>query len=209
MSKQDNSLYKQSEQRIQEQSEAFLALLTKRGILADKKIDDEKRRQAKQEKLKNSYHNTLLLMQHYRTVVWMLECFPKTVSEELDKPFEDIDRLLDDVDLSVALGDKKLESRIEGVERSRLLIDRVNEALTVLKKKPENGERLYNLIYTTYIIPEKLTHQEILYRLNMSSRNYYRLREQAITVLSIRLWATPATDVGFWLEMLTLLEGLE
>lgn len=209
MSKQDNSLYKQSEQRIQEQSEAFLALLTKRGILADKKIDDEKRRQAKQEKLKNSYHNTLLLMQHYRTVVWMLECFPKTVSEELDKPFEDIDRLLDDVDLSVALGDKKLESRIEGVERSRLLIDRVNEALTVLKKKPENGERLYNLIYTTYIIPEKLTHQEILYRLNMSSRNYYRLREQAITVLSIRLWATPATDVDFWLEMLTLLEGLE
>lgn len=209
MSKQDNSLYKQSEQRIQEQSEAFLALLTKRGILADKKIDDEKRRQAKKEKLKNSYHNTLLLMQHYRTVVWMLECFPKTVSEELDKPFEDIDRLLDDVDLSVALGDKKLESRIEGVERSRLLIDRVNEALTVLKKKPENGERLYNLIYTTYIIPEKLTHQEILYRLNMSSRNYYRLREQAITVLSIRLWATPATDVDFWLEMLTLLEGLE
>lgn len=209
MSKQDSSLYKQSEQRIQEQSEAFLALLTKRGILADKKIDDEKRRQAKQEKLKNSYHNTLLLMQHYRTVVWMLECFPKTVSEELDKPFEDIDRLLDDVDLSVALGDKKLESRIEGVERSRLLIDRVNEALTVLKKKPENGERLYNLIYTTYIIPEKLTHQEILYRLNMSSRNYYRLREQAITVLSIRLWATPATDVDFWLEMLTLLEGLE
>jgi len=209
MSKQDSSLYKQSEQRIQEQSEAFLALLTKRGILADKKIDDEKRRQAKKEKLKNSYHNTLLLMQHYRTVVWMLECFPKTVSEELDKPFEDIDRLLDDVDLSVALGDKKLESRIEGVERSRLLIDRVNEALTVLKKKPENGERLYNLIYTTYIIPEKLTHQEILYRLNMSSRNYYRLREQAITVLSIRLWATPATDVDFWLEMLTLLEGLE
>ena len=88
-------------------------------------------------------------------------------------------------------------------------MDRVNEALTVLKKKPENGERLYNLIYTTYIVPEKLSHPELLSRLNMSSRNYYRLRQQAITILSIRLWSAPASDVDFWLEMLTLLEGLE
>lgn len=84
-----------------------------------------------------------------------------------------------------------------------------NEALTVLRKKPDNGERLYNLIYTTYIAPDVLNHQEILYRLTLSSRNYYRLRQQAISVLSIRLWATAAPDVDFWLEMLTLIEGLE
>ena len=36
---------------------------------------------------------------------------------------------------------------MEGIQKSRLLLDRVNEALTVLKKKPENGERLYQLIY--------------------------------------------------------------
>lgn len=209
MSKQDNLLYEQQERRIQAQSDAFITLLTKRGILADQQIDDEKKRIAKQEKAKNSYHNTLMLLQHYRTIMWMLECFPETVAAELDKPFESIDRLIEDVDMAVTLGNKKIESRIEGIQKSRLLMDRVNEALTVLKKKPENGERLYSLIYTTYIAPEKLNHQELLFRLNMSSRNYYRLRQQAITILSIRLWAAPASDVDFWLEMLTLLEGLE
>lgn len=209
MSKQDNSLYEQQEKRIQAQSDAFITLLTKRGILADQQINDEKKRIAKQAKAKNSYHNTLMLLQHYRTIMWMLECFPETVAAELDEPFEDIDKLIDNIDTAVTLGNKKIQSRIEGIQKSRLLIDRVNEALTVLKKKPENGERLYNLIYTTYIASEKLSHQELLFRLNMSSRNYYRLRQQAITILSIRLWSAPATDVDIWLEMLTLLEGLE
>lgn len=87
-------------------------------------------------------------------------------------------------------------------------MERVNEALTVLKKKPENGERLYKLIYLTYIAPERLSHNELLYRLDMSSRHYYRLRQQAITILSIRLWAAPDTEVDVWLDMLTLIEGL-
>lgn len=209
MSKQDNSLYEQQERRIQAQSDAFITLLTKRGILADQQINDEKKRIAKQEKAKNSYHNTLMLLQHYRTIMWMLECFPETVAVELDRPFEDIDKLIENIDTAVTLENKKIESRIKGIQKSRLLIDRVNEALTVLKKKPENGERLYDLIFTTYIAPEKLNHQDLMFKLNMSSRNYYRLRQQAITILSIRLWSAPASDVDFWLEMLTLLEGLE
>ena len=114
-----------------------------------------------------------------------------------------MDKLIEDVDVEVALGNKKIESRMQGMQKSRLLMDRLNEALTVLRKKPDNGERLYNLIYTTYIAPE------VLYRLNLSSRNFYRYRQQAISVLSIRLWATAAPDVDFWLEMLTLLEGLK
>ena len=44
MSKQDNSLYEQQERRIQAQSDAFITLLTKRGILADQQINDEKKR---------------------------------------------------------------------------------------------------------------------------------------------------------------------
>lgn len=210
MSKQDaKMLYEQQEGRILAQSEAFIALLTKRGILADPKIKDERARNARQEKTKNSYHNTLLLLQHYRTIAWMLECFPETVAQELDRPLEAVDTLLDQVDLELAMGNRKLESRMESVRKTRLLIDRVNEALTILKRKPENGERLYQLIYLTYIAPERLSHTELLYRLDMSSRHYYRLRQQAITILSIRLWSAPAADVDLWLEMLALFEGEE
>lgn len=209
MSKQDELQYEQQEKRIQVQSDAFITLLTKRGILGDSRIDDAQKRAARQEKTKNCYHNTLMLLQHYRTLVWMLECFPETVAAELDRPFEGVDKLIEEVDVEVALGNKKIESRMQGMQKSRLLMDRLNEALTVLRKKPDNGERLYNLIYTTYIAPEALNHQEVLYRLNLSSRNFYRLRQQAISILSIRLWATAAPDVDFWLEMLTLLEGLK
>ena len=210
MSKNKNniSLYEQQEERIRVQSDAFITLLTERGILGDHRIDDERIRNARQAKQKNTYHNTLMLLKNYRTIAWMLECFPDNVAEELDRPFENLDDLIDHIDVEMSMGNRKLESRIEGVRKSRILLDRVNEALTVLKKKPENGEILYNLIYQTFITPENLTLTDILYRLDISPRHYYRLRSQAITILSIRLWAAPAKDVDFWLEMLTLLEGL-
>ena len=210
MSKNKNniSLYEQQEERIRVQSDAFITLLTERGILGDHRIDDERIRNARQTKQKNTYPNTLMLLKNYRTIAWMLECFPDNVAEELDRPFENLDELIDHIDVEMSMGNRKLESRIEGVRKSRLLLDRVNEALTVLKKKPENGEILYNLIYQTFITPENLSLTDILYRLDISPRHYYRLRSQAITILSIRLWSAPAKDVDFWLEMLTLLEGL-
>ena len=206
--KDNISLYEQQEERIRIQSDAFITLLTERGILGDHRIDDERIRNARQAKQKNTYHNTLMLLKNYRTIAWMLECVPDNVAAELDRPFVELDELIDHIDIEMSMGNRKLESRIEGVQKSRILLDRVNEALTVLKKKPENGELLYNLIYQTFITPEKLGLTDILYRLDISPRHYYRLRSQAITILSIRLWAAPAKDVDFWLEMLTLLEGL-
>ena len=209
MSKQDEKKVNgEQENRIVAQAETIISLLTKRGVLGDTAIDDEKLRLARQERTKNSYHNTLVLLQQYRTIVWVMECFPEAIAEELEKPFEKLDTLLEQVDLEMARGNQKLENRMEGVRKSRLLLDRVNEALTVLKKKPVDGERLYNLIYLTYIAPEQLSHNELLYRLDMSSRHYYRLRQQAITILSIRLWAAPAAEVDLWLEMLMVLEGM-
>ncbi len=208
MSRADGNGLEQQE-KMQIQSDAMIGLLTDRGILPDTGIENEKVREARKEKRKNTYHNTMMLLQHYRTIVWLFECFPENVAGELEKPFEGVDKLLEQVDLEVSWGNRKLESRLDGIQKSRLLLDRVNEALTVLKKKPEDGERLYKLIYLTYIAPERLSHNELLYRLDMSSRHYYRLRQQAITILSIRLWAAPDTEVDVWLDMLTLIEGME
>ena len=209
MSRADGNRLEQ-QKKMQVQSDAMIGLLTNRGILPDIGIDNEKVREARKEKQKNTYHNTMMLLQYYRMIVWLFECFPENVARELEKPFEGgVDTLLEQVDLEVSWGNRKLESRLEGIQKSRLLLDRVNEALTVLKKKPENGERLYQLIYLTYIAPERLNHNELLYRLDMSSRHYYRLRQQAITILSIRLWAAPDSDVDVWLEMVALIEGLE
>ena len=177
--------------------------------MANPKVTDEKIRTARRKKDRDRYHNTLLLLQNYRTLVWVMECFPETVAEELDKPLMDMDELLEQMDLQLAMGNRKLENQLEGARKSRILLDRVNDALTVLKHKPSNGKRLYQIIYLTYISPEELSHTELLYRLDMSSRHYYRLRQQAITILSIRLWSAPSAEVDLWLDMLSFLEALE
>ena len=190
------------------QPEVVLDMLAKRGLIAENATDPERIKKAKQEQKKQAYHNTELLLKHYRTMAWLLECMPNTIAAELDERFETVDELIGKLDVEMAYGNKKLESRLQNVQKTRLLLDRVNEALTVLKRKPGDRQRLYDLIYLTYITPEPLTHPELLYRLNTSSRQYYRWREQAINILSIRLWAAITKQGDFWLEMLTILDSV-
>ena len=181
--------------------------LARRGLLPDTGISDEQRRTAKQKRLQKSFHNTELLLKNYRDIAWMVECLPDAVAEELDRPFETVDELLDGIEVSSTFGQRKLEKRLAGVEKTRLMLERVNDALTVLKQKPGNGQMLYNLIYLTYIAPEKLSPEELLFRLNISSRNYYRYRIQAINLLSLRLWSSPDSTVDLWLELLMISES--
>lgn len=186
----------------------IVELMTDRGMLPDSSIEDDKIRAKKQKLRKTAYHNTILLLKHYRMIAWLLECFPGDVADELDKPFKEVDKLIESIDMDTSWGNKKLESRIQTIEKTRLLMDRLNEALTVLKKMPKEGSRLYRIIYLTYIIPEKLDHNELLLRLDLSSRHYYRLRREAISVISVRLWTATTADVDVWLEMITLLEDM-
>jgi hypothetical protein len=196
----------EQESQLLEQSEAFLGLLQRRGILEDGQIDDEARRKADMDRKRKTYHNTLLMLQNYRNISWALESFPEEIAVELVRPLESLDALLSMLDTEIVFGNYRLESRLQSVQKSRLLLDRINDALTMLKKKPKVGPMLYKVIYETFIAPEYLTIAELVYRLNISPRHYYRLRSQAINVLSLRLWSAPAEELDSWLEVLTLLE---
>lgn len=136
----------------------------------------------------------------------MMDNFPDTIAEELDKPFEKFDDMIDRLDLEMSIGNKKIQNKLAGLEKTRLLIDRINDALTVLKKKPDDGETLYSLIYMSYISPEVLNHNELLFRLSISSRQYYRLREKAISVLSLCLWNSNDKDLDLWLNVIEMLK---
>ena len=195
------------EEKYSTQSELLCSLLERRGLVGDPSIPNEKARAAEQELRRNMYHNTQVMLKHYRDIVWALECFPQEIAQELEQPLKDLDALLSVVDTQVALGNAKLEHRLLSIRKSRLLLDRINDALTVLRHKPSNGELMYNIIFQTFITPDKPTHSDILYRLDISERHYYRLRQQAINTLSIRLWTAPQGCLDAWLEILTLLEG--
>ena len=195
------------EQNHSEKNELLRDLLERRGLVEDPSIPNEKARTAEQELRRNMYHNTQVMLKNYRDIVWALECFPQDIAQELEQPLKDLDALLSVVDTQVALGNAKLEHRLLGIRKSRLLLNRINDALTVLRHKPSNGELMYNIIFQTFITPDKPTHSDILYRLDISERHYYRLRQQAINILSIRLWTAPQGCLDAWLEILTLLEG--
>jgi hypothetical protein len=145
----DMNREEQHESVISDKSEAFLKMLTERGILEDPQIDEEKARQAVKTKKRRMYHNTELMLKHYRNINWALECFPADVAEELDRPMNDLDALLSLISAEIAMDNTKLTGRLMSVQKSRLLLDRLNEALTVLRQKPGNGELMYKSLFLT------------------------------------------------------------
>ena len=158
--------------------------------------------------MQKAYHNTEALLNQYRLIVWVLECAPGELAQELMTPVQDIDRLAEKIDLATTLGDKRVESRVNAMMKTRFLVDRVHDALSVLRQKPGNGEQLYSVIYTTYIDPVERKNDEIIDLLHLSARTYYRLRREAITIMSVRLWSAPSGDIDAWLEVLTLLQSM-
>lgn len=191
--------------------DAFASNMVKcMGSLKDKaaaedESSDKKNSAATQKRQKIAYHNTLMLLKNYRNIAWIAECLPETIAYELDEKFKDIDTIIDRIDIQLSLENKKLESRLEGAKKTRLLLDRINEALTVLMKKPGNGPELYKVISETFIIPEIYDVRSIAQKLRISLKKYYRLREQAISIISIRLWAAPTLETDIWLNMMTML----
>lgn len=197
-----------SEHQRQPQAVEILNMLERRGIVQDQDITSDKVREAEQTMRKNMYHNTKIMLKTYRSIIWALECFPEEVAQELNRPLKDLDVLLSAVDTQLAMGNARLEHKLMNIQKTRILVNWINDALTVLRQKPGNGQLMYYIIFQTYITPDELTHAEILYRVDISDRHYYRLRQQAINILSIRLWTAPAGCLDAWLEILTLLEGL-
>lgn len=208
MSENTRQLFEQQESQLSAQSAAFMKYLVRKGLISDTTIQNPEVRKVKQERQRVMFHNTQLLLKHYRNIKWVLECFPDTVAEDLDVPYKHLDDLLSSIDAHLSLDNIKLQHRLESLHRSRLLMDRLNEALTMLQKKPGNGELMYQVIYQTYISPEQMKHEQILSVINISGRQYYKLRQQAFTLLSIRLWSAPATEMDSWIEVMTLLEML-
>ncbi len=184
--------------------EAVLSFLRERGILADESITP---RQVEDKKRKEAYHNTLLLLSNCRNILWQTDSELDTIAAELNLPLQKLDAVLSRIDAEIGMENRRLELRLERLAKTRQLLDRINDALTTLKYKPDNGPLLYDLIYLTYISEEKLHQTDVLYRLNISRRHYYRLKEQAINIISLRLWSVPSKNIDLWLDLVSMLSG--
>ena len=194
--------------RTASSAEAVLSFLRNQGILAENStLSEETIREAQEKKQKQAYHNTLLLLSNYRNILWQTDCEIEAIASELNVPLKNLDALLSRVDAEIGMENRRLELNLERLAKTRQLLDRINDALTALKRKPDNGPLLYELIYMTYISDEKLLQTDVLFRLNISRRHYYRLKEQAINIISLRLWSSPTSDLDLWLELVAMLSG--
>ena len=170
------------------QTEAVFSFLNDRGIQIPCEQELSEKEDREMAFKKKAYHNTELLLKNYRNILWQLDCEVDTIAAELDVPFKDIDALLSSVDAAIGMDDRRIERRLERLSKTRKLLDRVNEALTVLKEKPGNGDLLYQIISLSYISRSEMRQCEIIDQLNISKRHFYRLGEEAVSIISLRLW---------------------
>ena len=199
--------YEAQEKCLSTNTTKFMEYLIRRGLLPDRNLVDQESAARRQEIAQKAYHNTELLLQNYRELVWALETTPDQIASELEMPFATLDELIDRIDLESALGNSKVENRLISVAKSRVLIDRIHEAVSVLRKKPKVGEDLYRVIYKTFLDPNfSGTVLDLLYQLNLSKRKYYELRKKAIRLISLRLWSAPNQEVDMWIEVVMMVQ---
>lgn len=201
--------YEALEQKLIAKNAQFREYFTNTGVIGDMSIKDPKKRESQQKKKKRLYQNTQVLLENYQMIVWVVQNFPDTIAEDLSEPMGEVDNLLDRIDLEFSLENQRLENRIRSIAKSRVLIDRVNEALTMLRTKPGDGEEMYQVIYKTYINPDYKDVWDLFDKLSLSRRRYYYLRENAFMLMSLVLWSGPTSEISRWLEILTMLEEMK
>lgn len=183
-------------------TEEIIRILKKKGLVVS--IEGKNKVADAREEFENKvFHNTELLLKQYRTIKWLIECFPTQVEEELSASFTNFDDLMLKLGIEErAYGNYKIKGRMKSLAKTRMIMECINESISVLKKKPGNGEVLYRIIYLTYISDEEQDVKDISYSLDLSDRHYFRLKSEAIKTISMHLWAAPTAELEKWLDAL-------
>ena len=196
----------EEEMKLSGNERRFLDFLKKSGYLSDPEVENPEVRAKKKADNRRIYHNTHLMLQHYRDLVWVMETIPNELKSELDIPLADLDALISRLDIELSLNNRRLESRLDALIKTRALVDRLNEAIGFLRTKPGDGELLYQIIYHTYIGKKPENFYEVIDKVGLSKSRYYTLRKRAITMIGVKLWSVPDEKLELWLELLSYFE---
>ena len=196
----------EEEMKLSGNERRFLDFLKKGGYLSDPEVENPEVRAKKRADNRRIYHNTQLMLEHYRDLVWAMESIPNELKSELDIPLADLDALISRLDIELSLNNRRLESRLDALIKTRALVDRLNEAINFLKTKPDEGELMYQIIYYTFIGEKMNSVYDILNKIGIAKTRYYKLRKKAITMISVKLWTVPDIKLELWLELLSYFE---
>ncbi len=150
------------------------------------------------------YHDTWMLLQKYRDVRWSVALSVQQLKSDFKTEYgQNIDDFLDSLDaVGVDLSGTELEEHARSIQRSNRMLAILEGSLELLRRKPNDGEECYWVLYYTYICPQASSKaQEVVFKLSqhkidVSVPTYYRRRQAAIDALSAILWGYTARDTN-------------
>ena len=156
----------------------------------------------KSEKEKYLYHNTELLLKKYRDVVWSIEV--SAIQAEMNFEIETGCKMTEFLDMSYAAGfDLKgtdIAEQARTMERNKKMLSIIDSSIDLLRRKHENGEEYYWILFYTYLSDKPLkTIDDIIACIEpkigpISWQTYFNWRKKAILVLSSILWGYTSKD---------------
>ena len=156
------------------------------------------------------FHNTQLLLEHYRDVVWSLEVsvFQTNVNfqAEFGNTIEEFLELSYEAGLDLPASD--VAARIRSINKSRNMLRIIDRAVALLREKYRNGEECYWVLYYTYLSSQEFGGvDEIVEKLSemfrdFSRSTYYRRKNESIRRMGDLLWGFRTNCCDAALELL-------
>ena len=148
------------------------------------------------------YHNTWKLLKKYRDVIWSLELSVQQVKNNFELEFgNSIEDFLESIYVAgLDLSETTIAHHTECIERSHKMLKLLENSVDLLRTKHKHGESYYWILYYTFLSPQQLRSvEEIIEKLrpyirDVSLRTYYRMRKDAVEVLSSVLWGYTSND---------------
>lgn len=154
-----------------------------------------------EDKDNKAYHDTTTLFKIYRSVSWRMQVQISQVKHRFQKEYgTDVDSFLDSLyqaGMNIDNDEANIRSRVEAISSSNQFLKLVDEAVELMRKYHPQGEKLYWVLYYTYmsayqphnvneIITKLEPHLPENIRINRST--YFRWRESALKAIDGILW---------------------
>lgn len=175
--------------------------------MSNNKKLSEKKEMTKEERL---YHNTEILLRHYRDVIFNIQISAEDALQKFDPLVggcEMKEFLEKSYQAGIDVSGIRIEAQVRSMERNKKMINIINSALDLLRKEPNNGEMYYLTLYYTYIhgdkrkkIEDAIACIEDETNESLSRKRYYKLRNKAIEILSYILWGFTSKEFFLLLD---------
>lgn len=138
----------------------------------------------------NIYHNAMLLLKTYSSVVWENANNYNDIINEHSEVYGTPD--YSGLEIMTQLGEEKkareLKDKLMNVAENKIMIDAIEMALIHTKEYPYNGQLYYDIISKNFFVKYKYSESEMLESLAMARTTYYRKRKEAIHLFGVSLW---------------------